>query len=56
MSFPDPTLILPHKDPFLFISKITDLVPSESAEAYGFLKVPNIFSKATFGAQRFRVF
>ena len=48
MSFPDPTLILPHKDPFLFISKITDLVPSESAEAIWVLEGTEYFFKGHF--------
>ena len=48
MTFPDPTLILPHKDPFLFISKITDLVPSQSAEALWVLEGNEYFFKGHF--------
>jgi 3-hydroxyacyl-[acyl-carrier-protein] dehydratase len=33
MTFPQPVTILPHRDPFLFITEITDLQKSESAEA-----------------------
>ena len=48
MNFPEATLILPHKDPFLFISEITDLVPSKSAEALWFIDGTEHFFKGHF--------
>ena len=56
MNFPEATLILPHKDPFLFISEITELVPSKSAEALWFIDGTEYFLKAIFpDAQHYRV-
>ena len=48
MNFPEPTNILPHKDPFLFLSEITDLVPGESAEALWTIKGTENFFEGHF--------
>lgn len=48
MNFPEPKLILPHKDPFLFISEVTSLIPGESAEGLWILNGNEYFFEGHF--------
>jgi|TARA_B100001094_G_scaffold213052_1_gene207096 3-hydroxyacyl-[acyl-carrier-protein] dehydratase len=48
MTFPQPANILPHRDPFLFITEITDLQKNESAEAIWVLDGSEYFFQGHF--------
>ena len=50
-SLPDPRDILPHRDPFLFIDEVVELVPGESARTRWTLRPETPFLEGHFPGQ-----
>lgn len=48
MSFPDPIDVVPHRDPFLFLDEVVDLVPGERATATWTLRGDEAFFQGHF--------
>ena len=48
MTFPKPIDVIPHRDPFLFLTEVTNLSISESAEGYWQLSIDEDFFVGQF--------